>query len=237
MTRFKTCLFILTGILLALIAPVPIAAADLFLAPGEKIHYAVKQFGIKAGEAVLEFKGDVYSEGKKYTLVTFLAKGFNFYDEERIYADPLSLLPQKVMRDLNIFGNKETIMEEYLLADGFVRVTKTANGKTTVQDIAVTNTGAVDNIYTFLYRIRRHEEIRTGETFNLHLPTMTLKLQGAQEVKFNALGKTFQSIMFNSVPAKYTIWFDSGPQKLPLRISGSIGIANTVMVITGYEPK
>lgn len=205
--------------------------------PGEKLHYSVKQLGIKAGDATLEYKGDTYLAGKKYTLITFTARGFNFFDEERIYADPVTLLPFKVLRELNILGNKESIVEEYLSEDGFVRVSKTAEGKTTVQHISVSGGGAADNIYTFLYRIRRQAQVKSGAVFDLHLPTMTLKLQGVQEVKFNALGKVFQSLMFKSVPPKYTIWFDPGPQQLPLRIAGSIGISNTVMVITGYEPK
>ena len=49
--------------------------------------------------------------------------------------------------------------------------------------------------------------------------------------------KKYPSVLFKSVPPKYTLWFDPGPQRLPLRISGSVGIANTIMVITGYEPK
>ena len=216
---------------------VPALAADFTVIPGEKIHYSVKQGLFKAGDAVLEFKGETYLDGKKYTLITFLAKGFNFYDEERIYADTVTLLPQKVMRDLNIFGNKETIMEEYRVSDGFIRITKVANEKTTVQDISITNKNAPDNIYCFLYRTRQHEEIKVGKMFDLQLPTLTIKFQGAQEVSFNALGIKYPSVLFKSVPPKYTLWFDPGPQKLPLRISGSIGIMNTNMVITGYEPK
>ncbi|MBF0387647.1 MAG: DUF3108 domain-containing protein [Candidatus Omnitrophica bacterium] len=235
MTKFNRILF--SFILPLVVISAPALAADLPFVPGEKIYYSVKQYGIKAGDAVLEFKGETYLEGQRYTLITFVAKGFNFYDEERIYTDPVTLLPHKVMRDLNIFGNKETIMEEYRDADGFIRVTKTANGKTTIQDISITNNAQVDNIYTFLYRIRLRADIKTGQEFDLHLPTMTLRLQGEREVSFNALGKKYQSVLFRSLPPKYTIWFDPGPQKLPLRISGSIGLANTVMVITGYDPK
>ena len=235
MTNFKTVIFSLVFVFGGVVRGA--LAADLSFVPGEKIHYAVKQGLFKAGNAVLEFKGDTYLDGKKYTLITFIAKGFNFYDEERIYADPVTLLPQKVMRDLNIFGNKENIMEEYRVADGFVRVTKVANGKTTVQDISITNTNAPDNIYCFLFRTRAHEDIKVGKIFDLQLPTLTLRFKGDQEVSFNALGKKYPSVMFKSVPAKYTLWFDPGPQKLPLRISGSIGIANTMMVITGVEIK
>ncbi|MBF0595118.1 MAG: DUF3108 domain-containing protein [Candidatus Omnitrophica bacterium] len=235
MIKFKV--LITSFFLVSCVAVLPAAAADVPFFLGEKIHYSVKQMGIKAGDAVLEFRGDVYLEGQKYSLIIFTARGFNFYDEERIYVDTVTLLPKKVMRDLNIFGIKENILEDYLVSDGFVKVTKTSSGKTTVSTINITNTGSVDNIYSFLYRTRLHEDIKVGKIFDLHLPTMTIKLEGKMEQKFNAAGNTYQSVMFKSVPPKYTVWFDPGPKKLPLRISGSLGIANTVMVLTGYEAK
>ncbi len=201
--------------------------------PGEKIYYSVKQLGVKAGDAVLQFKGEAYLEGKKYSLIVFTAKGFNFFDEERIYVDPESFQPVRVLRDLNIFGNKENIMEEYFLKDGLIRITKTAGGKTTVQDIS--KKGAVDNIYGFLYRTRLRENIQVGKFFDLNLTTLNVKMEGVSEVNFKAAGKSYRSVLFRSVPAKYTIWFDQGPEKLPLRIVGSLGLSNTVMVMTGYE--
>jgi len=241
MTSFKRVFFtVMTGLLLL---PAARAEQPAFLS-GEKIYYSVKQLGIKAGDAVLEFRGDDYIDGQKYTLVIFTAKGFNFYDEERIYLDPVSLTPVKVLRDLNIFGNKENIMEEYATANGAVRVTKTAAGKTTVADImppvyaAKASPGRqVDNIYGFLYRARLGQQIRVGSAFDLHLPTLDLTLSGLKRVDFNAAGKQYKAVMVQSVPAKYTIWFDEGPKKLPLRIAGALGMANTVMVMTGYEDK
>ena len=196
-------------------------AEPLPFAPGEKIHYSVKQMGVKAGDAVLEFKGDDYIDGRKCTLVIFTANGFNFYDEERIYLDPVSLTPVKVLRDLNIFGNKENIMEEYTADNGAVRITKVANGKTTVQDIAPSASvipGAhFDNIYGFLYRARQGEKMEIGRVLDMHLPTVNLKLEGVQVVAFNAAGKQYSALKMQSNPSKYTIWFDQGPQRLPLR--------------------
>ena len=212
-----------------------VLAAEAPFVPGEKIHYSVRQLGVKAGDAVLEFKGDAYLEGRKSTLIVFTAKGFNFYDEERIYVDPVSFFPFKVMRDLNIFGNKENIMEEYFPAEGFIRVTRTFHGETTVKDIR--KSGVVDNIYGFLYRVRQQDDMSVGKKLDLRLPTVDLKLEAVSEVKFNAMGKTYQSVMMKSVPAKYTLWFDPGPQRLPLRIAGALGMSNTVMVMTGYEAK
>lgn len=202
---------------------------------GEKIHYRVKQMGVKAGDATLEFKGETYLEGKKYALILFTADGFNFFDEERIYIDPDTFLPQKIMRDLNIFGKKEKIMEEYFQQDGFIRVTKTADGKTTVQTIE--KKGAVDNIYGFIYRYRLLGDPQSTVSLDVSLPTVDVKIARVKEVEFNAGGKMYRAVLMRSVPEKYSIWFDVGEKRLPLRIAGAIGLSNTVMTMVSVEEK
>jgi hypothetical protein len=237
MIKFNGLAFILAAAVLAL--PVTAAADPAPFARGERIMYSVKQMGVKAGDAVLEFKGDAYLDGKKLTLIVFTAKGFNFFDEERIYVDPVTFSPVKVLRDLNIFGNKENIMEEYPRDKGTIRVTRTADGKTTVKDIEPPSSGdgnaRVDNIYGFLYRLRQGNPVKVGSRSELHLPTLNLMISGVKRVDFNAAGKKYNAVMLQSVPSKYTIWFDEGPQRLPLRIAGALGLSNTVMVMTGYQ--
>lgn len=236
MIKCKHAFFmLLTFCCCALAMPARAETTAVPFVKGEKIHYSVKQMGIKAGDATLEFKGQVYLDGEKYTFIHFVAKGFNFYDEERIYVDPQSFYPKKIYRELNIFGNHEKILEEYFPADGFIRITKEARGKVTIQNIS--KTGLVDNIYGFLYRARMKEEVKVGKSIQLRLPLQDVTLNAEREVPFQAMGKEFQSVMYKSVPPKYTIWFDPSPQKLPLRIAGAIGMSNTVMVITGYEAK
>lgn len=231
MIKFRNVFLLLTTCGVLLTGEAPVLAATAPFKPGEVIHYNVKQLALKAGDATLAFKGDSYLEGKKYTLIVFTAKGFNFYDEERIYLDPGTWLPLKVMRDLDIFGNKENIMEEYDQALGMVRITKVANGKTTIQ--AISKTGPIENLYGFLYRTRLAGPVKVGQSLALRLPTVDVRLEGIQSLKFNAAGDVFAAVMMKSVPSKYTIWFDLSDRCLPLRIAGALGMSNTVMTMTG----
>jgi hypothetical protein len=229
MTRFNVQSILLIG---ALLSSVSLAQAAPF-ETGEKICYSVKQLGVKAGDATLEFKGASYLEGKTYTLIVFRSKGFNFYDEERIYVDGTTWLPQRVMRDLNIFGKKEKITEDYFLQDGYVSVTKIADGKTTVQRLDIK--GPVDNLYGFIYRYRLSGKFASPESFNMQLPTTKVTIKLVEAMQFKAAGKTYQAVLMKSVPSKYSLWFDVGERHLPLRIAGALGLSNTVMTMVDCE--
>jgi hypothetical protein len=211
----------------AMARPVPFKA-------GETIRYAIKQSGIKVGEASLVFKGAADPGGSNAVLIIFTSQGFNFFDEERIFLDPETFLPRMVVRNLNIFGRREKITEEYDPATGGIRITKTAQGKTTVNTLA--KKGSVDNIYGFIYRYRMQGEFNKGEKFQMRLPTLDVTMENAGDMSFNAAGKTYAAALMRSIPAKYSVWMDKGDQRLPLRIAGAVGIANTVMTMTGYEP-
>ena len=219
--------------LLAALLAAPSMAQAVPFQKGEKICYSVKQFGIKAGDATLELKGNSYLEGKTYTLILFKAEGFNFYDEERIYVDGATWLPERVLRDLNIFGKKEKIAEEYFPKDGYVRVTNISDGKTVVRRLDTK--GPVDNIYGFIYRYRLVGKFKLGENFEMQLPTTRVNIKLVEAMAFKAAGKTYQAVLMKSDPAKYSIWFDKGERRLPLRIAGAVGLSNTVMTMVECE--
>ncbi len=201
---------------------------------GETIRFSIKQMAVKAGEATLEFKGETYREGKKYTLIVFTAKGFNFYDEERIFVDGNTFLPQVVLRDLNIFGGREQIMEEYDQVSGTIKVTKLQEGHEPAS-VVLEKKAPIDNIYGFIYRYRMQEKLVRDEKFDVHLPTLDVKIAGVKDVEFNAAGKMYKAVLLASVPSKYSIWMDKSEKRLPLRIGGAIGIANTVMTMIEYK--
>lgn len=227
----RVAVAVLAGVAFAVTA-LPAFAASAFKS-GEVIRYTVKQAGVKAGEATITFTGETERDGKKYTLIVFSARGFNFFDEERIFVDNKTFLPQVVVRDINIFGNKEKITEVYDQAAGSITVTKVAGERTTVQ--VLDKKGAVDNIYGFIYRYRRDTAVNSPQTFDVHLPTLDVTIAPAHDLSFNAAGKTYKATLLRSVPSKYSIWMDKSAKRLPLRIAGAIGIANTVMTLIDYK--
>lgn len=229
----KTIVLGLLGVLV--LATSVQAANDLSNFIGEKITYSIKQMGLKAGEATLSYEGPAFKDTKDYLLIVFKADGFNFMDTEMIYADPQTLLPQIVVRDLNIFGKKEQITEYYDTQKGTVRVVKTVSGKTTEETI--NKKGMIDNIYCFIYRYRRDGEFKVGETIAIHLPTMDLNIKLENKRNLSTAGKKYDAFFMQSTPSKYKLWFDASAGKIPLRIDGAVGVGSTSMTMTSYESK
>lgn len=223
------------GVLFLLMSLVASAGhAAIPFAKGEMIRYSIKKMGIKVGEATLAFEGETPRDGKKYALIVFTAKGFNFYDEERIYVDGETFLPQLVLRNLNVFGKKATVTEEYDQAAGTVTITKVAKGKTTVRTLE--KTGPIDNIYGYIYRYRLHGGLDREERVKVALPAMDVTVAGVKNLEFKAAGKTYPALLLRSVPSQYSIWMDRGPAHLPLRIAGAVGFAKTIMTMVEYTP-
>lgn len=232
MTRCKA--FLVLCAVFLWICSFPAYAQTAPFRKGETIRFSVKQMAVKAGEATLVFEGDTYRNGQKYTLIVFTAKGFNFYDEERIFLDTKTFLPQIVMRDLNIFGSREQIREEYDQSLGTIKVTKMSEGRDPTS-LIIEKKAPIDNIYGFIYRYRMQKDLVKDEKFELHLPTLDVNISGVKDVAFNAAGKKYQALLLQSIPSKYSIWMDKSKKHLPLRIGGAIGIANTVMTMIEYK--
>jgi hypothetical protein len=209
-------------------------AAEPPYRPGEIIRYHIKQFGVKIGEASLTFEGEKVLDGRKIDLIVFASRGTAFFDNEEIYVDPGTFRPVKVSRDLKIFGGHEHIVEDYA-PDGTVKITKNADGKVT--GTVLRKNGPVDNIYGFIYRYRSETDLSAKKAFAVRLPTVDVVLTITDEGNFNAGGKSYRAVVVKSVPSKYTIWVDKSAKHLPLRISGAIGIANTVMTMVSVEQR
>ena len=200
--------------------------------PGETVHYAIKKFGVKAGEAALVFNGLEQRNGQSFYHITFTAKALNFLDEENIFMDPETLYPVRVERNLNIFGKKERILETYDHAKGEIRIVKFVRGKEIRQTLQ--KKGPVDNIYCFLYRFRQEAAVDQKKSFEMKLPTRDVKIEFVKQDELKVGGKTYQTLYLQSDPKEYKLWFDNGAKKVPLRIDGAMGIASTSLVISNY---
>ena len=200
--------------------------------PDETVTYRIEKMKVKAGKATLQVQERTKLDGRDVCLIVFRADGFNFLDEEVIYADPVTFHPILIKRDLNIFGRKEKITEEYL-AEGKVKITKHVGDKTLVETL--NPGGRPDNIYSFILRTRRQGKFELGEELNLHLPTSEVKVVFKKKMNLKIFGKDYEALYMESRPGKYKIWFDASPFKLPLKIIGAMGIADTTMVMTDYK--
>ncbi len=204
-------------------------AADLPFVDGEKVTYAIRKFGAKAGQASLEFNGYGQLDGKPVYLITFTARAFNFFDEEKIFIDPQTFLPIRVERDLNIFGKKEKIVENYQ-EHGKVTIVKQVGAKTIEK--VLEKQGSVENLYGFIYRYRRDGKFVIGDDLVMRLPTKDVTITVLKQDTLKAAGEVHDAFFLASDPAKYKLWFDSGEGKVPLRIDsgGVLGATSLVMI-------
>lgn len=200
---------------------------------GEKITYSITKVGVKTGEATLVFQGEEKLNDKPVYLIVFTARSLNFFDEEKIFVDQQTFYPLRVERDLNIWGKKEKIIEDYLVDQGLVKITKTEGKRTTEQTID--KEGMVDNIYSFIYRYRTMGNFKIGDTLDIFLPTKDIKIKLEKMMYIKVANQVFDSFYMRSQPAHYQVWFDSGEKKLPLRINGAMGLGAMSMVMTGYQ--
>ncbi len=209
-----------------------VAMGEIELPLPEKITYAIKKVGMRAGTAVLTFKGPVIYEQQELFLITFEASGLNFYDQENIYADPQTFYPVVVERDINIFGKKEKITEDYS-QEGVVSIVKKVKNK--VEEQLIQKSGHIDNIYCFIYRQRREGMFKVGDAIKITLPTQNLVMNVDKLTKLKSGGKLWDAYYLKSNPEKYQVWFDASDQKIPLRINGAVGFGDTAMTMVEYE--
>ncbi|MEW5894803.1 MAG: hypothetical protein AB1650_03430 [Candidatus Omnitrophota bacterium] len=200
----------------------------------ETLTYSIKKFGMTAGEATLQYVGLMDLEGRPAIQIIFTAKGFNFYDQEKIFADPLTLLPLRVERDLNIFGKKEKIVEVYDAEHYLVKVTKYDNGKV-VDEMIFERQYPIDNLYCFLYRYRLNGVFEKGHGLTMFLPTKTVVFKIENKTEIHAAGKKREAWFMKSEPNEYRVWFGTDSDNLPLRIDGAIGLAKTAMILQRIE--
>ncbi len=237
MRNFKVIRLILLGFILFFCQlPAQSESASnkaLPFSSGERITFSIKKMGVKVGTASLVFQGLTKLGEKETFLIVFKATALNFFDEEKIFVDPQTFYPLMIKRDLNIWGKKEKITEEYFPEKGIVKITKDTDGK--INEQTIEKKGTLDNIYSFIYRYRTQGQFRIGDALSLHLPTkeVTLKLQ--KMTKINAAGGQFDAYYMMSDPAQYEVWFDNSDQKIPLKINGAVGFGDTAMVMASYK--
>ena len=167
-------------------------------------------------------------------LITFRTEGLNFYDEEKIFVDPVDFYPLVVERDLDIWGKKKRIREVYDQKAGKITITKIADKKKSQQ--VIEKKGKIDNIYCFLYRYRRSGSFKNNDRLELKLPTKDIAIVLKKKEKIEAGGKKYEAYYLESEPKEYALWFDLSPNRLPLRIDGAVGMGKTKMVMKEYSP-
>ncbi|MDP8266064.1 MAG: DUF3108 domain-containing protein [Candidatus Aceula meridiana] len=202
---------------------------------GEKITYDIKSLSVNAGTAITEFKGLTKVDGKEVYLILFKATSLNFLDIELIYADPQTLYPIKVVRDLDIWGSKEKITESYDQDNFSVKITKIVNGKDKPEITTIKKDGIIDNLYCFIYRFRKNGRLENGNSLRMNLPTKDIDIRVAKKARMKAAGKVFDCYYLHTTPKEYAIWFSADKNRFALRIDKGGVVGGTSMRMVEYQ--
>ncbi|HOX53864.1 MAG: DUF3108 domain-containing protein [Candidatus Omnitrophica bacterium] len=200
---------------------------------GEEFVYRIDMGFIPLGRARLSFGGKIKIKGQDLYLIKFKTNTVNFKDTETIYAQPDTFLPVRIERDINMWGVSSKIVEEYNQKEKSVKITKTELGKTNVQTI--NSDSELQNVICMIYYYRLDNNIELGKTVNINLPLKKIAVE-AKEIRKVKLPKgKFEAFILESVPGGYDLWFDTGKNRIPLKITGAITFGNAALVLLDFN--
>jgi len=199
----------------------------------EKLKYAINLGGIKIGRAELTYSGPTMIQSQKAELFIFSSRAMNFYDVEKIYADTIDLLPLRIERELNLWGIRMSILEEYNQKENLVHITKTQGKKINKDTISFDSN--VQNIILLVYKYRTKKELKIGQIDNFSLPTkkITIKVTRLETIKAHA--GIFNAYLLESDTGGYRFWLSAEKDRLPLKLQGFSRLGATSLVLSKIE--
>lgn len=212
-----------------------VSVADYPFRLGEKLKYGIYAAGLKVGEAIITFWGDVKINDITTKLVVLEAKGPGFSDIEKVYGDIDSFTPIRVERKIRLFGEDIFILEEYDHSKNDVIITRKAK-KTTIEKIS--SKEKLGNVILLLYYFRyKKDKYKIGDRISFNLPTKELEMLVDKQTDIRVPAGDFSAILLRSIPSHFTVWFNKDTNSVPLRIQGVIGFGNTYLSLTDMETR
>jgi len=191
---------------------------------GEKIVYSISPLG-RAEYADL---GLVELAGQKLRLMIFKTQVLWLDDTEKIYAEPDTLLPVKIERDVSTWFGREYIVEEYDQKKFLFTMTKFKGGKK-VEEHLFREKGPVHNAILLAFYPRLQQRLDIGWNFEIRVPAVfRVKLVSIDEVSVPA-GK-FKAYHFVSYPDKFEVWVKKDEPRMPLIIKGNGGLGYSLFM-------
>ena len=200
---------------------------------GESIQYAVQP----VGKSEYRNLGTFDLKVAKANLITLKSKILFVEVAEKIYSDPVSLLPYRTERSTSGLWFKEYRTEEYNQKD-FTVVVKKFKGKKLAKSQLITSDVPIQNMNLLLFYLRKQPDLKIGWHFRakildeLKILELDIRLLSIDEITVPA-GK-FQAYHFKTVPDKFEIWIDKNNPYIPLKIIVK-GIVNCTILMKGYS--
>ncbi|MEK6714781.1 MAG: DUF3108 domain-containing protein [Candidatus Omnitrophota bacterium] len=202
---------------------------------GETISYAVKLGGIKIGNAELTYKGKTKLNDKDAHLIIFSTDTLNFKDTETMYAALDTFLPLKIERDINKWGKKIRIVEEYDQLNHKVKITQFDKTRNQTKEIA--QDAQIQNVILLTYFLRKLSNFELGREFAVTLPLAKLIMRFTKEEQARIPCGVYRTYLAESFPKGHKIWFESSEKAIPIRISGPSIAGKVNMVMMDYKER
>ena len=193
--------------------------ADIHDYAGEKILYVISPLG----RAEYNNLGLVDLNGAKVNLVTLRTKVLLVDDLEKIYSDPVSLLPLKIERTTSGFFSKEFKTEEYDQKK-FTVIIKKYKGKKLIKEQRIQAKNKIQNVILLLFYLRNDPELKVGWSLTVEVPDefksemSAIKLELVSIDKLSIPAGKFQAYHFKTIPDKFEFWINKSDPRVPLRI-------------------
>jgi len=228
-------IFIVLAIVLTIFASNDLLKAETvnYDFTGESIQYGVQPVGKSEYRNLGAFDLKV----AKANLIMLKSKILFVEVAEKIYSDPVSLLPYRTERVTSGLWIKENRTEEYDQKN-FTVVVKKFKGKKLANSQMIKSDVPIQNMNLLLFYLRKQPDLKIGWHFRakildeLKLLGLDIRLISIDEITVPA-GK-FQAYHFKTFPDKFEVWIDKNSPHLPLKIIVK-GIVSCTILMKGYS--
>jgi uncharacterized protein len=194
---------------------------------GEKITYSISI----GGTAEYTDLGTVDREGIPARAFTFKTHIGGLLDDfERIYAQPDTLLPLRIERDVRYLFRNEHMVEEYSPQTSSAVVRKYVHDKF-IKEYRLNQEKPIQNAILLPFYLRGIPDLQIGWKIDIYISRLyTVTLVDIEEVAVPA--GTFTAYRFISEPRKFEIWITRDADRIPIKIAGTGGYKYTLEMKT-----
>ncbi len=214
--------------------PAPEEESNLYAYLGERITYDIRFGGLKLGSSRFNYLAKAEINDQPALLMTLDTRLARFADTEKIYGDPVTLLPMRIERYIINWFSREHIIEVYDQFGHSVTIKKT-KGKREEAPLVIKKSGPIQNAILLPHYVRRLPLLTLGTVFIVNLPNREFKIELTSIDDVVVPAGTFKAFHFESVPKQIDIWITADERRIPVKIQGS-GIFGYLMVMKEYVP-
>jgi len=191
---------------------------------GEVLKYGIYAGIIKVGSSSFTYLGKIKFKDRLVDNIIVESSAPGFYDKESILGDISTFTPFRIERQIRLFGENISIVEDYDQNKNELVITRTAKK---VEVNRIKSDLKMSNIILLLYHYRINSNLKLKKTLELNLPTKKLVAKVTKDVYIKVPYGRYPSYLVQSDPPDFKAWISKEDDGIPLRIQGAIGFGNT----------